>query len=282
MKDVRVKFHSVSVIVSLLALVLVQTLLYLHRRGTIDLPEAITSAINSITLVIATVFISSLLLRLTIKWIVRIFDEAEERIFYSKIYTWAIYTIGIFVIMNHFGVSMGNITLFIGLITTGLAFAVRDVLLSFFGWMILLRKKPFRIGDYIRIGEDEGRVIHIGTFYVLLDKTMNLPEDFTRIPNRLFLEKSISILGKIHMNDQIRFQLAELPADKDMLVEALRTDLLGAIAMRDYISIQVDLKDDRLFLQVDYLVEFEQRQTHRAAIIDLAFKHFRHIIVFPK
>jgi MscS family membrane protein len=186
-QKVRIGFLNASVLFFSALLILLLAVLYFDSRGFISIPAGVALVLKNILVVIATLFITSLILRLTIKPFFRLFDEPEERIFYTKIYSWTLYSVSIFVLLHHFGVSLGNITLFLGLIATGLAFAIRDVLLSFFGWIILLRKNPFRIGDYIRIGEDEGKVIHIGTFYVLLDNTPDIPQDFIRVPNKLFL-----------------------------------------------------------------------------------------------
>lgn len=282
LKEFRFRFVSISVVVTLLILIAIQVLVYLHGKGHIELPEVLTRTFKSITLVVAILFFSSLLLRITIKRVYNFFEEPEERIFYSKIYTWTLYSIGIFIILHHFGVSLGNITIFIGLIATGLAFAVRDVLLSFFGWIILLRKKPFRIGDYIRIGESEGRVIHIGTFYVLLDKTIDIPEDFTRVPNRLFLEKSIDNLGKTTYHEELVFQLSDYPAEKNELLNDLFNNINNLLEIKDHTNTLIDLRNEKLVLIIRYLVSFEARQKARSEVIDLAFTKFQRYIVVPK
>ena len=282
LKEFRFRFVSISVIVTLLILIAIQVLVYLHGKRHIELPEVVTRTFKSITLVVAILFFTSLLLRITIKRVYNFFEEPEERIFYSKIYSWTLYSIGIFIILHHFGVSLGTITIFIGLIATGLAFAVRDVLLSFFGWIILLRKKPFRIGDYIRIGESEGRVIHIGTFYVLLDKTIDIPEDFTRVPNRLFLEKSIDNLGKTTYHEELVFQLSDYPAEKNELLNDLFNNINNLLEIKDHTNTLIDLRNEKLVLIIRYLVSFEARQKARSEVIDLAFTKFQRYIVVPK
>jgi len=99
---------------------------------------------------------------------------------------------------------------------TGLAFAVRDVLMSFFAWMILLRKKPFRIGDYIRIGEDEGKAI-------------------------------------THLLDR-----------------------------KDYVKVFADIRNEKLCLEVEYLVDFENKQMLRSDVIKLIFSKMNGLISVPK
>lgn len=282
LKEHRFKQLSIWVLVNLTAMVVILGMLYLDSQGMIAIPQTISRNLSSILLVIGVLFTVSLVLRLTIKSLFNFFDEPEERIFYSKIYNWVLYGVGIFVILYHFGVSLGNITLVIGLMATGLAFAVRDVLMSFFAWMILLRKKPFRIGDYIRIGEDEGKVLHIGMFYVLLDNTVDLPEDYTRVPNRLFLEKSINNLGKNFFQEQITFQLSGMPDNmKEMEVEIAKA-IANLLERKDYVKVFADIRNEKLCLVVEYLVNFENKQMLRSEVIKLIFSKMNGFISVPK
>ncbi len=281
-KEIRLRFLSVSVVVTLLALMVLLGLTYLNRTGIIYLPDTANSIIESITLVIGTFFAASLLLRLSIKRVYKLFDEPEERIFYSKIYSWTLYGIGVFVILYHFGVSLGNITIFVGLLATGLAFAIRDVLLSFFGWIILLRKQPFRIGDYIRIGEDEGKVLHIGTFYVLLDRTHELPDQYTRVPNRLFLEKSIDKLGKDTLQEQLYFQLSQIPGNSKEIEQYLINDISDVRGIEGHTLVYIEMRNEKLYLVVKYLVGFERRQEVRSEVIERVFGKYGDVIFLSK
>ena len=214
--------------------------------------------------------------------IAKVFDEQEEQIFYSKIYGWLLFTIGAFIVLNLFGLSLNNITLFIGIITTGLAFALREVLLSFIGWLILLRKKPFRIGDHIRIGDEHGKVIHIGTYYVILDRTSDIPDDFTRIPNRFFLEKSIQKLGKNRSQEKLMFRITERPDNKDQRLEKLETIIREIDADAKLLSSNFDVQDDRLYLVVNVLVPFDNKAQCRSRVVEATLDSFGEFIYFPK
>lgn len=280
LKPLRLKRLSASVIIFSLILICIQLALHLHNERIIELPPYITSRLWSLSVVIATFFVISLLLRLTIKRVFNFFDAPEERIFYSKIYSWSLYSIGIFKILYQLGVSLGNITLFVGLLATGLAFAIRDVLLSFFGWIILLQKKPFRIGDYIRIGEDEGKVLHIGTFYVLLDNTPELPEDYTRVPNRLFLEKSIVKLGKTHMHEKLRLQLTSIP-ERDALTRA-EEDITKLLNLQSKAKLFLDIQNEKIQLHISYLVPFEQREVIRHEVLYRIDQQLKPVLYLPR
>lgn len=281
-RELRLRFLSVSVIIFSLILIIFQSLLYFDRQGIIFLPDSVASNIARISVVIAALFITSLILRFTIRKVFSLFDEPEERIFYSKIYGWTLYGLGIFFILHYLGVSLGNITIFIGLLATGLAFAIRDVLLSFFGWIILLRKKPFHIGDFIRIGEDEGKVLHIGTFYVWLDKTPELPEDYTKVPNRLFLEKSIANLGTTVFHDEIRIQLYKMPENNKELIEELIKTVKEITRKDARVEAWIDIQNDKLVLLISFLTGFHERQNLRSEVISRTFMLFGDNIIIPR
>ena len=164
---------------------------------------------------------------------------------------------------------------------TGLAFAVRDILVMIIAWMILLRKKPFKIGDYIRIGEDEGKVKHIGTFYVLLDKAHNLPDDFIRVPNRLFLEKSVNNLGKNQFFERLQFRLEKFPEGSSLTIENLKSLVLSSASGIELLSVYIDIIDEKLMLVVEYLVEFKHRQYKRSEIVKVVVEECREFVYFP-
>lgn len=53
---------------------------------------------------------------------------------------------------------------FLGLFTAGLAIALKDPLTNFAGWIFLLFRKPFIVGDRVQIGEHAGDVVDIRIF----------------------------------------------------------------------------------------------------------------------
>jgi len=269
------RFWTFSINATLILLVLFLVVFILYQRQVIDLPEWISRAINSILVFISTLFGITVLFKLTGNFVKKFFDEPEEKIFYKKIYSWSLYSMWALFMLNHFGVSIANLTLVLGLMATGLAFAVRDVLLLVFAWMILLRKKPFRIGDYIKIGQEEGKVKHIGTFYVLLDKTHNMPEDYIRVPNRLFLEQSIINLGKNSHLEQIQVPLSGVPENWQEKARSLKNDILPITGKDHHTNVFVDIRDEKLVLVVEYIVGFDLRQKVRSEVVEFIFDRLR-------
>jgi len=59
---------------------------------------------------------------------------------------------------------------FLGLITAGLAVALADVFINMAGWVYIMTRNPFTIGDRVEIGGDAGDVVDIRMFrFTLLE-----------------------------------------------------------------------------------------------------------------
>ena len=57
---------------------------------------------------------------------------------------------------------------FLGLMAAGLAIALKDPLTNFAGWLFVLFRKPFTVGDRIEIGKHKGDVVDIRIFQFTL------------------------------------------------------------------------------------------------------------------
>ncbi|TNF45116.1 MAG: mechanosensitive ion channel family protein [Bacteroidetes bacterium] len=57
---------------------------------------------------------------------------------------------------------------FLGLFSAGLAIALKDPLTNFAGWIFILFRKPFVVGDRVQIGENAGDVVDIRIFQFTL------------------------------------------------------------------------------------------------------------------
>ncbi len=57
---------------------------------------------------------------------------------------------------------------FLGLMAAGLAIALKDPLTNFAGWLFILFRKPFTVGDRIQIGNHSGDVIDVRLFQFTL------------------------------------------------------------------------------------------------------------------
>jgi len=88
-----------------------------------------------------------------------------------------------------------SVALTLGLLSAGLAVALRDPIVNMAGWLFILIRKPFTVGDRIQIGEHAGDVIDIRVFQFTLNEIGNWVEAdqstgrVIHIPNgKVFLE----------------------------------------------------------------------------------------------
>ena len=66
-----------------------------------------------------------------------------------------------------------NFSTFLGLVSAGLAIALKDPLVNLVGWAFILWRRPFEVGDRIQIGENAGDVIDQRIFMFTLMEIRN-------------------------------------------------------------------------------------------------------------
>jgi small-conductance mechanosensitive channel len=67
----------------------------------------------------------------------------------------------------------GQLGTFLGLAGAGLTVALKDFIVSFFGWFVLMGKNGVRLGDWVEINGVTGEVVQIGPFNTVLLETGN-------------------------------------------------------------------------------------------------------------
>jgi len=93
---------------------------------------------------------------------------------------------------------MGSLATFLGLLSAGLAIALRDPVTDMAGWLFLMWRKPFDVGDRIQIGDNRGDVIDIRFFkFTILEIGNWVQADQStgrviHIPNHLILGETIA------------------------------------------------------------------------------------------
>ena len=94
--------------------------------------------------------------------------------------------------------AIGQFGTFLGLLTAGLAIALKDMLTNIAGWIFILARKPFSLGDRIQIGDQAGDVIDLRLFqFTLLEIGNWVDADqstgrIIHIPNGTIFTKSLS------------------------------------------------------------------------------------------
>jgi len=86
----------------------------------------------------------------------------------------------------------------LGLISVILGFALQTPILSFIGWIYIIVRKPYKLGDIIKVGEDSGEVIDVDyldtTLWEITGDSLNVNHPTGRIirfPNSNILNASV-------------------------------------------------------------------------------------------
>ncbi len=82
----------------------------------------------------------------------------------NKLATYTVTILGVFLIGSIWFSGFRSISTFLGLLSAGLAIALKDMISSIAGWLYVLGRKPFEVGDRISIGEHSGDVIDLRLF----------------------------------------------------------------------------------------------------------------------
>jgi small-conductance mechanosensitive channel len=93
---------------------------------------------------------------------------------------------------------LSQIGTFLGLVSAGVAIALKDLLVDFAGWLMLITKPPFEVGDRIQIGPHSGDVVDTSILHFHLLEIGNWVESdqstgrLIRIPNSKILTDPIA------------------------------------------------------------------------------------------
>jgi small-conductance mechanosensitive channel len=165
------------------------------------LQQILTGTSFQISNLIETVLII-LVLILTRIVIVRIVDRQVEttasRYRWRKNITYTLVFLGLLLIGRTWIEALGSLATFLGLLSAGLAIALRDPVTDIAGWIFLVWRKPFQLGDRIEVGNHKGDVIDIRFFkFTILEIGNWVHADQStgrviHIPNHLVLSESFA------------------------------------------------------------------------------------------
>ena len=127
-------------------------------------PDTQWQIFRSLLLIIAVVVVRSLALRIMRSRV----EDMRSRYRWRKTITYVTVIIGVLLVSRIWFEGVRDIATFLGLLTAGLAIALRDPIVSLAGWVFIIWRRPFVVGDRIQIGEHSGDVIDQRIFQIIL------------------------------------------------------------------------------------------------------------------
>jgi small-conductance mechanosensitive channel len=101
---------------------------------------------------------------IAIRIVNRRFEEISTQYKWRKNLTYTAVVLGIFLVGRLWFEGLQSIATFLGLLSAGLAIALREPVADLAGWIFIIWRKPFGLGDRIQIGEVKGDVIDLRIF----------------------------------------------------------------------------------------------------------------------
>jgi small-conductance mechanosensitive channel len=115
----------------------------------------------------------AIILLLLLRWIVfklieRYYHDVSLRFQSLRTSGYIIMGSGIFVVFWIWLEGFTSLATFLGLVSAGMAIALKDLLIDLAGWIFIIWRHPFNVGDRVQLGEFAGDVIDIRPFQFTL------------------------------------------------------------------------------------------------------------------
>jgi small-conductance mechanosensitive channel len=208
---------------------------------------------------------------LILKLVWRQTEDLQVRYQWRKISGYVAYVLALFLVGRVWFEEFHSAATFLGLLSAGLAIALKDPLVSLVGWFFIIWRRPFKVGDRIQIGIHAGDVMDLTVFRFTLAEIGNwvhadqITGRIVHIPNGKVFVEPVAIYSR-GLHDFIWNEVAVLVTFESNWKRA--KDILNEIAVnhaghlaepaeckmkeyaRDFLIVPVDLTP-RVFTTVE-------------------------------
>jgi small-conductance mechanosensitive channel len=126
------------------------------------------AALDRITASLVAILILWIVRRITLAVIWRRVDDVRVRYRWQKTTSYVVVPLGILIVGRIWFEGFSSIATFLGLVSAGIAIALKDLLVNLAGWAFILWRRPFEVGDRIQLGDHSGDVIDVRIFQFTL------------------------------------------------------------------------------------------------------------------
>lgn len=113
---------------------------------------------------VVVIFILWLIRLVAVRIVNRNVKDKKLQYKWRKNLTYFTVFLGLLIIGRIWVEGLQSLATFLGLFSAGLAIALRDPVTDFAGWIYIIWRKPFDVGDRIQVGETKGDVVDIRVF----------------------------------------------------------------------------------------------------------------------
>ncbi|MBO6522768.1 MAG: mechanosensitive ion channel [Balneolaceae bacterium] len=247
-------------------------------------PDVTSSIIETLVVILVLWLVRLVVFRIIIKRT----DSKRTQYKWRKNLTYISVFIGILLIGRIWFVGIGSLATFLGLLSAGLAIALKDPVTDLAAWLFIIWRKPFDVGDRIELDgsrgdvidvrpfkftileignwvdadQSTGRVIHIPNHFVFTGQLANYTSDFKFIWNEIQVlvtfesdwKKAKGILQSIIRSVSKEF----IEEAKNQITKASKSYLIEYRYLTPIVY--TDVKDSGINLTVRYLTDPRRRR----------------------
>ncbi|MGD8277523.1 MAG: mechanosensitive ion channel [Gemmatimonadota bacterium] len=229
-------------------------------------------------------------------------EDVRTRYYWRKAVTYTVSILGLFLIGRVWLPGVGSVATFLGLLGAGIAVALKDALQNLAGWLFILWRRPFGVGDRIEIGDTAGDVIDLRIFqFTLLEIGNWVDADqstgrLVHVPNgKVFTEATANYTrGFPYIWNEIAVLLtfeSNWESAKEILraIAARHAEHTGALAEKQILeasrrfmifystlkpTVYTSVEDSGVLLTIRYLCEVRHRRGTTEAIWEDVLREF--------
>lgn len=247
-------------------------------------PDLTASIIETIGTVLLLWLVRFIVLRVVIKQSTNLRTQYKWR----KNLTYVAFFVGVFIIGQIWFSGIESLATFLGLLSAGLAIALKDPVTDLAAWMFIVWRRPFDVGDRIQLedargdvidirpfkftileignwvdaDQSTGRVIHIPNHKVFTEKLANYTSDFKFIWNEIQVLVTFESDWKSAKNilEEIVNEVSKdlIQNAKAQIAKASKSYLIEYTYLTPIVY--TDVKDSGINLTVRYLTDPRRRR----------------------
>ena len=147
-------------------------------------------------------FLFFIIRRLLLRTAYKFVEDIKTRHQWRKVTSYISFTLIFIIIAQIWFKGIESIATYLGLVSAGIAIALKEPLTNLTGWLYIIWRSPFDVGDRIQLGTQSGDVIdtNIFNFTVMEIGSWIDADDYTgriiHIPNGLIFSETLANYGK--------------------------------------------------------------------------------------
>ena len=163
------------------------------QQDIVSFQDWLLSSWPSLVQAITVIFVTLIALRVAQSWVVHAMRRGRvdtgTQILVRRGLSIGIVVAGVLIVLGILGANPAGLVTVVGAVGLAFSLAIQDILKNFFSGVYLLLERPFRVGDRIKVKDQEGIVENIGVRTTTLRTVQNVQ---VLVPNAMIFAEVVA------------------------------------------------------------------------------------------